>query len=96
VAFNGCSVQPRLKLPLLDLLAGRNGADTVRQEFADCLGGAVELWTSLRSGHQAQFDPALAEAIADFLLDHPKPAALDSARPGTPTRVAGGARATPR
>jgi polyhydroxybutyrate depolymerase len=36
-------------------------------------GGAVELWTIPDGGHVPSVSGALADRIADFLLDHPKP-----------------------
>ncbi|MEM9387421.1 MAG: PHB depolymerase family esterase [Pseudomonadota bacterium] len=72
VDINGCSLQPTLRRPVLDLVQARPGRDTFVQEYTDCLGGAAELWTVLGQDHFPDFEVNFAEELVGFLLSHPK------------------------
>ena len=76
--YDGCGPEPS-KLPAkLDidayLTAGSDEAETTVSEWSGCdAGSAVQLWTIDGGGHVPALTPAFAEAVFQFLVDHPKP-----------------------
>ncbi len=57
-----------------DLAAGGDPAETAVQEWSGCDSGAtVQLWTIPNGSHVPALTPAFADAVVQFLVDHPKP-----------------------
>jgi polyhydroxybutyrate depolymerase len=72
---NGCTGELETGKERLDLDTDLEGAETRVERFAGCPGAAaeVELWTLEGAGHVPNLArPGYAEAIAGFLLAHPK------------------------
>ncbi len=56
-----------------DLADGSNPAETTVQEWPDCKAGStVQLWTIPNGHHGPSVTPAFADAVIQFLVDHPK------------------------
>jgi polyhydroxybutyrate depolymerase len=57
-----------------DRAAGDDPAETSVTEWSGCEQGAtVQLWTIPDGTHDPSISPAFADAVLDFLVDHPKP-----------------------
>jgi polyhydroxybutyrate depolymerase len=72
-ARNGCDATAEV-LPAFDADASVSGSETTVERWADCdVGGSVELWTMVGSGHIPNVTAAWRTQVMDWFVDHPKP-----------------------
>jgi polyhydroxybutyrate depolymerase len=77
-AYDGCDPTPSTLPAKLDvdtyLADGSDAAETTVSAWSGCdAGSAVQLWTIQGGGHVPALTPAFADAVVQFLADHPKP-----------------------
>jgi polyhydroxybutyrate depolymerase len=76
-ASDGCGMTPtrlRAKVDVDGTLSdGGDPAEASVDEWSGCRSGtSVELWTVPMGGHVTTISPAFADAVFDFLVQHPK------------------------
>jgi polyhydroxybutyrate depolymerase len=77
-AYDGCREAPSQFSATVDvdgvLTDGTDPAETWVAEWSGCRSGAtVQLWTIPNGGHAPVITASFADAVMDFLVDHPKP-----------------------
>ena len=70
---NGCVTPLTDAGTPLDIVSNIAGAETRRQRFANCDGGASELWTIQGGPHVPAFNVTWGPQLLLFLNAHPKP-----------------------
>ena len=76
--YDGCGAKPSALSTKIDVDAlltdGADPAETSVQEWSGCeAGAAVQLWTIPDGSHGPALTPAFADALIQFLVEHPKP-----------------------
>lgn len=72
-ARDGCAKAPEPG-GQVNLDASTWGDETRVERWRGCAGGAVELWTAARVGHNFSFKRGATGLLLDFLAAHPRPA----------------------